>query len=100
MKVEQKEISIKVLIGDRQYPLKISSEEEENVRKAAKLVNDRSKFYAENFSVQDKQDTIAMSALEFASENLNTLSKDQSLSLEMEQLLKDLDQYLDGQDIS
>lgn len=98
--MEEQEISIKVLIGDRQYPLKISSKEEETVRKAAKLVNDRSKFYAENFSVQDKQDAIAMSALEFASENLNAMSKDQSLSQEMEQLLIDLDQYLDEQDIS
>ena len=98
--MEQQEISIKVLIGDRQYPLKISSSEEENVRKAAKLVNDRSKFYTENFSVQDKQDAIAMSALEFASENLNNISKDQSISVEMEQLLIDLDKYLDVQDIS
>ena len=98
--MEQKEISIKVLIGDRQYPLKISSVEEENVRKAAKLVNERSKFYTENFSVQDKQDAIAMSALEFASENLNAVSNDQSISAEMEQLLIELDQYLDEQDIS
>jgi hypothetical protein len=98
--VENKEISIKVLIGDRQYPLKISSVEEENVRKAAKLVNERSKFYTENFSVQDKQDAIAMSALEFASENLNAVSNDQSISAEMEQLLIKLDQYLDEQDIS
>lgn len=98
--MEQQEISIKVLIGDRQYPLKISSHEEENVRKAAKLVNDRSKFYTENFSVQDKQDAIAMSALEFASENLNATSKDQSISADMEQLLIELDQYLDEQNIS
>ncbi len=98
--MENKEISIKVLIGDRQYPLKISSVEEENVRKAAKLVNERSKFYTENFSVQDKQDAIAMSALEFASENLNAVSNDQSISAEMEQLLIKLDQYLDEQDIS
>ena len=98
--MEPQEISIKVLIGDRQYPLKISSVEEENVRKAAKLVNERSKFYTENFSVQDKQDAIAMSALEFASENLNAVSNDQSISAEMEQLLIKLDQYLDEQDIS
>lgn len=98
--MEQQEISIKVLIGDRQYPLKISSNEEENVRKAAKLVNDRSKFYTENFSVQDKQDAIAMSALEFASENLNAASGDHSISAEVEHLLIELDQYLDEQDIS
>ncbi len=98
--MEEKEISIKVLIGDRQYPLKISSDEEENVRKAAKLVNDRSKFYTENYSVQDKQDAIAMSALEFASENLNAATAGQSISSEMEQLLVDLDKYLDDLDIT
>ena len=98
--MERQEISIKVLIGDRQYPLKISSEEEENVRKAAKLVNDRSKFYSENFSVQDKQDAIAMSALEFASENLTAPSVDQAISADTEQLLIDLNKYLDEQDFS
>ena len=98
--MERQEISIKVLIGDRQYPLKISSDEEENVRKAAKLVNDRSKFYSENFSVQDKQDAIAMSALEFASENLTASSVDQTISADTEQLLIDLNKYLDEQDFS
>lgn len=98
--VEEKEISIKVLIGDRQYPLKIAASEEENVRKAARLVNDRSKFYTENFSVQDKQDAMAMSALEFASENLNAVTKDTTLSHELEQMLIDLNQYLDRQEIT
>lgn len=62
------EISIKVTIGDRQYPLKIDAAEEESVRKAAKLINEKSKFYQENFSVKDKQDSLAMAALEFATE--------------------------------
>jgi cell division protein ZapA (FtsZ GTPase activity inhibitor) len=62
------EISIKVTIGDRQYPLKIDVAEEESVRKAAKLINEKSKFYQENFSVKDKQDSLAMAALEFATE--------------------------------
>lgn len=98
--MEQQEISIKVLIGDRQYPLKIAASEEEVVRKAAKLVNDRSKFYTENFSVQDKQDALAMSALEFASENLNSSSNAKGSTAETQQWLIDLDQYLDEQIIS
>ena len=64
----QNEISIKVTIGDRQYPLKINAAEEESVRKAEKLINEKSKFYQENFSVKDKQDSLAMAALEFATE--------------------------------
>ncbi len=68
MESAEKEISIKVTIGDRQYPLKIDAAEEESVRKAAKLINEKSKFYQENFSVKDKQDSLAMAALEFATE--------------------------------
>ena len=98
--MEPNEISIKVFIGDRQYPLKISSREEENIRKAARLVNERSKFYTENFSVQDKQDALAMSALEFASENISLQSIDHTVSEDTEKLLTDLDQYLRDLNIS
>ena len=75
------EISIKVTIGDRQYPLKIEASEEEFVRSAAKLINEKAKFYQENFSVKDKQDSLAMAALEFASEMLsNSAEKDRQTS--------------------
>ena len=65
------ELSIKVNIGDRFYPLKIEAEEEEIVRKAAKSINEKAQFYQENFEVKDKQDAIAMAALEFATELLS-----------------------------
>ncbi len=65
------ELSIKVNIGDRFYPLKIEAEEEETVRKAAKSINEKAQFYQENFEVKDKQDAIAMAALEFATELLS-----------------------------
>lgn len=68
--MDEQEISIKVLIGDRNYPLKINAAEEEQVRRAAKLINEKAKFYRENYSVKDKQDALALTALEFASEAL------------------------------
>ena len=97
--MEPEEISIKVVIGDRQYPLKISSSEEENIRKAAKLVNERSKYYTENFSVKDKQDALAMTALECATENINNDSQNQLLSQEQNNMLKDLSTFLDNLEI-
>jgi len=66
------ELSIKVNIGDRFYPLKINAGEEEIVRKAAKLINEKADFYQENFEVKDKQDALAMAALEYATEILTT----------------------------
>jgi len=65
------DISIKVNIGDRVYPLRIQAKEEEYVRKAAKLLNEKMGFFNSNFSVKDKIDGLAMAALEFAVDSLN-----------------------------
>jgi cell division protein ZapA (FtsZ GTPase activity inhibitor) len=54
------EISIKISISDRIYPLKVNTEEEEIVRRAAKVINERIKDYQENYAVRDKQDLLSM----------------------------------------
>ena len=71
------ELSIKVTIAGRVYPLTVKRDEEEMVRKAAKLINDRIKEYEENYSVRDKQDLLAMCGLQFASQNLQLENKAQ-----------------------
>jgi cell division protein ZapA len=63
--------SIKVNILNRPYPLLVKSEEEEAVRNAAKLINDRIKAYKDRFSVQDDLDLVIMCCLELATDNLN-----------------------------
>ncbi len=68
MENAEKVISIKVTIGDRQYPLKIEASEEEFIRQAAKLINEKAKFYEDIVSVKDKQDSQALAALFFTSE--------------------------------
>jgi cell division protein ZapA (FtsZ GTPase activity inhibitor) len=60
------EISIKINIADRVYPLKVEMEEEELIRRAAKMINDRIKEYQENYAVKDKQDLLSMSVLHYA----------------------------------
>lgn len=68
------ELSIKVNIASRFYPLSIKPEEEENVRKAAKMINENIKNFEENYAVKDKQDLLAMAALEYASKILEKKS--------------------------
>jgi cell division protein ZapA len=59
---------IKVTIADRVYPLTISNpEEEEGLRKAAKKINDLVSKFEHNYAVGDKQDVLAMCALQFSS---------------------------------
>lgn len=62
------ELSIKVTIANRVYPLSVGHEEEEEVRKAAAYINDRIKVLESSFAVKDKLDLIAMLALELTME--------------------------------
>lgn len=57
-------LSIRVNIADRFYPLKIDRKEEENIRKAAKLINERVLQYKQKYADKDVLDFIAMTALQ------------------------------------
>ncbi len=69
------EISIKINIADRVYPLKVNMEEEEVIRRAAKLINDRIKEYQENYAVRDKQDLLSMCVLHYATTTIKAEKK-------------------------
>ena len=58
------QFSISITVADRPYKLVIDKESEEMFRRAAKLVDDRIKTYSSNYAYKDKQDLIAMVALE------------------------------------
>lgn len=88
------ELSIKVVIAGRTYPLTIKREEEEGVRKAAKLINERVKEYEENYSVRDKQDLLAMCALQLASQNIDLSTKTSSQNEDVEKQLVEIEQFV------
>ena len=61
-------IKIKLSIADRLYPLQIHPSQEEGLRRAAKKIEEMIKRYEENYAVRDKQDVLAMCALQFAAQ--------------------------------
>lgn len=61
-------LKIKLSIADRVYPLTIKPEQEEGLRKAAKRIEEMIKRFEESYAVRDKQDVLAMSALQFAAQ--------------------------------
>ena len=76
------ELSIKINIANRVYPMTIKREEEENVRKTARMINEKIKEYESDYAVKDKQDLLAMCALEYGARNdgaLNEWSEAESL---------------------
>lgn len=61
-------LRIKVTIGGRSYPLTIPRAEEEQVRKAVALIQNTVSRFEERYAVGDKQDALAMCALQMANQ--------------------------------
>lgn len=61
-------LKIKISIADRVYPLTIHSAQEEGLRAAAKQIEEMIRKFEENYAVRDKQDVLAMCALQFAAQ--------------------------------
>ncbi|MEP6465299.1 MAG: cell division protein ZapA [Parafilimonas sp.] len=61
-------IAINVLVGDRNYRLKIKPSEEENLRKIMKIINNKLIDFKTNFAGKDMQDYIAMVLIWLATE--------------------------------
>lgn len=61
-------LKIKLSIADRVYPLTIRQEQEEGLRIAAKRIEKMIKQFEQSYAVRDKQDVLAMCALQFASQ--------------------------------
>ena len=78
-------LTIKINIADRYYPLKINRVDEHRVRKAATLVNNAVTKYRQAYDSKDVQDFLAMVAVHFATNMLETKEK-----VEIENFFDDL----------
>jgi len=90
------QLSIKVHITERFYPLKIKRKDEEKIRRAARLINDRILQYKQRYTDKDTQDFIAMAALQFVINLLDCEQQQNVVSLEEELvgLSSELDELL------
>ncbi|MBL7884686.1 MAG: cell division protein ZapA [Bacteroidia bacterium] len=88
------EVSLKIVISGRTYPLTVKQEDEQAVLDAAKMINDKVKEFEQNYSVRDKQDLLAMSALNLLAIQQNTPKKSPELESEINQLDLFVSDYL------
>jgi cell division protein ZapA len=58
-------LSIRVNVADRYYPLKVERENEEKIRQAARMINEKVLQYKQRYSDKDTQDFLAMAALQY-----------------------------------
>lgn len=91
-------LKIKISIADRVYPLTIDPRQEEGLRKAAKSIDKLLKQFEESYAVRDKQDVLAMCALQFASkveqESLDTKEDDILVTEKLVAMQQLLDKYI------
>jgi cell division protein ZapA len=89
-------LKIKLSVANRVYPLTISPSQEEGLRLAAQQINNLIKKFEQNYSVQDKQDALAMCALQIASskkqESLNEKNILNDVEVKISELIKSFDQ--------
>ena len=87
-------LSIRVNVADRYYPLKVERENEEKIRKAARMINEKVLQYKQRYTDKDVQDFLAMASLQYViklTEEEENLEKDY-----LPDALKELIQKIDA----
>lgn len=90
----EEKLKIKISIADRVYPLTIQPSQEEGLRKAAKKIEAMIKQFEQNYAVRDKQDVLAMCALQFAAQTEQKNIDKSSEMIEAENKLRSLNELL------
>jgi len=90
-------LTIRVNVADRYYPLKIGREDEEKIRRAAKLINERILQYKQKYTDKDVQDFLAMAALQYVVKVIDCDQKTDMAPIleEVRKLNHELEEYLD-----
>ncbi|SEA02400.1 cell division protein ZapA [Bizionia paragorgiae] len=89
-------LKIKLSIANRVYPLTILPSQEEGLRIAAKKIDAMISQFEQSYSVRDKQDVLAMCALQFASQVEQKALDNEHVSEHIEDKLKGLNAKLEA----
>lgn len=92
----EEKLSIKVNVADRYYPLKIDRRDEEKIRRAAKMINEKVLQYKQRYTDKDVQDFLAMAALQFVIKVLDSDNRldDSTSTEELKELNAELEEYI------
>jgi cell division protein ZapA len=92
------ELAITVRIADRPYKMTVKAEEEEVIRKAARLINEKITEYANTYAFNDNQDLLSMVSLWFATTWLKAQAENRDGNSELIEGLKTLEKLLSEQE--
>ncbi|HYW96009.1 MAG TPA: cell division protein ZapA [Bacteroidales bacterium] len=89
-------LSIKVNVAERYYPLRIERDDEEMIRRAARMINEKVLQYKQKYVDKDTQDFIAMAALQFVIKLIESENRADSLPLDesLREMTNELDAFI------
>lgn len=89
-------LSIRINVADRYYPLKIDRNDEEDIRRAAKMINEKVLQYKQKYVDKDIQDFLAMASLQYVIKmlELEKNSESNDISLSIKELSDEIDKVL------
>jgi len=90
------EVNIKVEIAGSVFPLKVNAEDEQNIKEAVDLINNKIAEFEKNYAIKDKKDVLGMVMLQLVSQlykQANNAEKELShlklLFADVEEMLKE-----------
>lgn len=91
--MEETLIAVNILVGDRNYRLKVKPSDEEQLRKTMKLVNSKLLEFKTHFAGKDMQDYIAMVLIWLATEQPVSALANEDYK-ELNQKIKNIEQLI------
>ncbi len=91
--MEQQQQSIQISIADRSYPLRIPVADEEKIRAATKIINEKIDLYKKRYANRDTQDALSMALLQFVIRLIEAEQREEAIR--MVEDLNNLDTLLD-----
>ena len=96
------EVNIKVEIAGSVFPLKVNAEDEQNIKEAVDLINNKIAEFEKNYAIKDKKDVLGMVMLQLVAQlykQANTAEKELSnlkeLFSDVETMLKEHQRNID-----
>ena len=87
-------LSIKIKIDNREYPIKVTPEEEARLRMAGKVINAEIEQFKSQFGIEDKQDILSMVLFKTYVERLELEEKLNKYTSDTDNQLDQLDNIL------
>lgn len=90
------ELSIKIRIADRDYPMRVEVADEERLRLAGRQLSEKLRDFREQYGIQDKQDLLAMVALATMADQVRVSKEKDGTDAALTERLARLDGLLSG----